>query len=414
MFILYILIFVFSIVFSAFFSSAETSLLSINRIKLNLNAQKKNKKALLLRDILKEPEEFFSTILIGNNFVNIAAASISTVIFARLLSKADEEIILAVSTLATTIIILILAEIIPKSFAFRYSEKMSYTYAYPILFFKYLFFPFVKITSLISSLLFRKSPMAEDKKNLSREEVKHFLASEIKLFKYTPESLRMINEIIDIAERNIKSIMTPRINILALEETAEIEDLLKLMVEQKLSKVPLYKVNLDNITGIVHTDKIIPALMAGGLENAELKDVAVKPIFISEYSSLNYALKEFKRHGLNIAVVLDEYGSAIGILTLNDIFREILGEIKIEHPPIRKSGDNQFILKGSVAVEEVIAKLGLPLPEKKDYATLSGLFIYYNGSFPHEGSKIKIGDIHLQVTKMGKRKIEELILSKDT
>lgn len=118
----------------------------------------------MLRDILKEPEEFFSTILIGNNFVNIAAASISTVIFARLLSKADEEIILAVSTLATTIIILILAEIIPKSFAFRYSEKMSYTYAYPILFFKYLFFPFVKITSLISSLLFRKSPMAEDKK----------------------------------------------------------------------------------------------------------------------------------------------------------------------------------------------------------------------------------------------------------
>ena len=409
MLLLYISIFILLIFFSAFFSSAETSLLSLNKIKLNLRANKGEKKAVMLKKILNTPEEFFSTILIGNNFVNIAAASISTVLFTHLLTT-NERLTLLISTIATTIIVLIFAEIIPKSYAFRYSERLAYLYAIPIKFFNYLFHPFVKVTSFLSTIIFRKVPASHKKKELTIEEVKHFLSSEIQLFRYNPESLRMINEIIDIAEKDVKSIMTPRMNIIALEESADMDELMKIILDKKIAKIPLYRKNLDNITGIIHVGKIVPILLSKQSKKIRLTDIAVKPIFISEYSSLLYVLKEFKKQKLNIGVVLDEYGATIGILTISDILREILGEINISPQVIRKIGENQFMIRGSLPVEEINARLGIQLPEKKDYTTLSGMFIYYFGKFPREGAKIKINGIHLVIERMGKRKIEEILV----
>lgn len=411
MYLLYIIIFFFLIAFSAFFSSAETSVLSLNKIKLSHKAQKKKKKAVMLKEILEAPEEFFSTILIGNNFVNIAAASISTVLFTRLLTG-HEELILLISTLATTVIVLFFAEIIPKSYAFRYSERLSYLYAYPIRFFTHLFYPLVKTTSFFSNLIFRTGSSPVEKKDLTIDEIKHFLSSEVELFRYNPDSLRMLYEIIDIAEKDIKSIMIPRLNVIALDETATMDDLMKIILEKKISKIPLFQGNLDNITGIVHTDNFIPLLMKGECLKFNLTDVAVKPIFISEYSSINYALKEFRKHDLNMAVILDEYGSTIGILTLNDIFRETLGEISISRQSIRRLGENRFVLKGSLPVEEINSILDVHLPEKKDYTTLSGMYVYHYGKLPREGSQIDIGGVQLTVKQMGKRKIDEVLLIK--
>lgn len=408
--ILYCVFFITLLVISAFFSSAETSLLSLNMIKLNFKAKKKKKKAVLLKKILKNPEEFFSTILIGNNFANIATATIATVFFTRLL-KTNEKLALLVSTVVTTVVILLFCEIIPKSVAFRYSERLAYFYAYPIRFFTFLFYPLVKITAAISNFIFRKGSPRIEKKDLTIEEIKHFLSSQHQLFSYNPEALRMVNEILDIAEKDIKSIMTPRMNIVALEETAKADELVKIIADKKITKIPLYQDTLDNITGIVHIDKLITVLINGQFKKINLLDMAVKPLFISEYSSLNYALKEFKKYGLNIAVVLDEYGSTIGILTLSDIFREILGEIEIGTHPIRQIGENQFLVRGALAVEEVNSKLNIQLPEKKDYTTLSGMFIYYFGKLPKENSIIKIDDMILVVKRMGRRKIDEILIS---
>jgi putative hemolysin len=407
--VLHIILFVVLLIISSFFSSAETSLLSLNMIKLNLKAKKKKKKAVLLKKILKNPEEFFSTILIGNNFANIASATIATVLFTRML-KSDEELVLVISTVVTTIVILLFGEIIPKSFAFRYSERLSYLYAYPIRFFTYMFYPLVKITSAISNFIFRKGSPRIDKKDLTIEEIKHFLSSETQLLSYSPESLRMVNEILDIAEKDIKSIMTPRMKIVALEESADTDELIKIIAAKRITKIPLYRETLDNITGIVHMDKLITVLVNGELKKISLADIAVKPIFISEYSSLNYALKEFKKFGLNIAVVLDEYGSAIGILTLSDIFREILGEIEIGRHPVRQIGKYKFLVNAGMAVEEVNAKLNIQLPEKKDYTTLSGMFIFHYGKLPRENANIKINDTVLVVKRMGKRKIDEILV----
>lgn len=409
MLILYIVLFVLLVAFSAFFSSSETSLLSLNKIKLDLKAKKKNKKAQLLKKTLDHPEDFFSTILIGNNFVNIAAASISTILFTRLLT-ASEEVVLLASTLATTLIILIFAEVLPKSYAFRHSERLSYLYAYPIKFFKYLLYPFVKAVTFISTLLFKNGSPDAPKKGLTTEEMKHFLSSEIQLFRHNPGVLRMVNEIIDIVEKDIKGIMTPRIDIIGLEASAGMDELMQLVLEKKVSKIPVYRDSLDNIIGVVHTDRLMQLVISGRLKRLSLPEIAVKPIFVSEYSSLPYVFKEFKRNEFDMAVVLDEYGATMGVLTLNDIFSEIVGEIKIGSSSVRRIGGARFLVKGSLPVAEVNARLNIHLPEKKDYATLSGLFIYYFGKFPRRASAIKINDIHLKVRNMGERKIDEIVV----
>lgn len=409
MLVLYIVIFTMLIILSAFFSSAETSLISLDKIKLNHRADKRNKKAILLRNFLKNPDEFFSTILIGNNFVNIAAASLSTILITEFVVK-DKNLIFLYSTLFTTIIILLFAEIIPKTYAFRYSEKISFFYAYPIKFFKHLFYPFVKIISLFSSLFFRKESNKIMKKEFSIAEIKYFLESEIQLFKYNPETLRMINEIIDIAQKDIKSIMTPRLSIISLEENSNIEKLKKMILEKRISKIPIFRGNLDCITGIINSNDMLSFFMEDNLENLDLKKISREPIFVSEYSSINYVLKEFKKHKLNIAVILDEYGATIGILTLNDILKEVLGEVEMSRKPIREVNKNTFLIKGDITVDEVNDQFGLALPEKKDYTTMSGMFIFFYGRLPKINSKIKLENNILMVENMAERRIEEIRL----
>ena len=412
MFSIYISFFVVLILFSAFFSSAETSLLSLDKIKLAHKVKKKNKKAVLLIKILKSPDEFFSTILIGNNLANIAAASLVTILFSRFL-RVNENLILLLSTVCTTVIILFFAEIIPKTYAFRFSEKLSYLYAYPIKFFKFLFFPLVKIISFFSNFFFRKRMLKLDQKEFSPEEIKHFLESEIQFFKYSPETLRIVHEIIDIAQKDIKNVMTPRPKIIALEEDSDINHLKEIILKKRITKIPLYKDNLNNITGVIYTDKLLFELINCDFQDLKLVRISEKPVFISEYSSLNYVLKEFKRNRTNFAVILDEYGSTIGIITLNDIFREIFGEIEIKRTPIKRIDSNTFIIEGYLAVEDLNAQLYLDLPEKKDYTTLSGLFVFHFGRFPRADATITIKNIQMKVKKMGERKIEKIWLKKN-
>jgi len=398
------------IVFSAFFSSAETSLLTVSRIKLTHRAKKKDKKAMLLTRLLEKPEEFLSTILIGNNLVNVAAASIATLLLTHFFHGSQGALLLF-TTLATTLILLIFGEITPKSYGYRHAEKLSFLYARPLRFFTLLFYPLAKGLALLPNLFFRRQGSeARAKKELSLEEIKHFLSMETQLFQHNPEILKMLTEVIDISQKDIKAIMTPRVGIVALRESGGARELKKIILEKNFSKIPVYKGKLDNITGVIDSHLLLTAMFSEDLEKLDLKKVAAKPIFVSEYSSLNYILNEFKKHRLNLAVVLDEYGSTIGIITLSDILRGILGDFDIGGTGIKKLGHNVFQLKGSTPVEEINSQLELDLPEKKDYTTVSGLFIYEFGKLPQENARVQVKNYLLVAKKMGKRKIEEIVL----
>ncbi|MCU0276329.1 MAG: hemolysin family protein [Acidobacteria bacterium] len=405
-----LLLFFLLVVASAFFSSAETSLLTVSRIKLTHRAKKKDKTAMLLARLLEKPEEFLSTILVGNNLVNVAAASIATLLLTRFF-RGSQGALLLLSTLATTLILLVFGEITPKSYGYRHAEKMSFLYARPLRFFSLLFYPLVKGLALLPNLFFRKQrSKAWAKKELSLEEIKHFLSMETQLFQHNPETLKMLTEIIDISQKDIKAIMTPRVGIVALKESSGPKELRKVILEKGLSKIPIYKGKLDNITGIVDSHLLLAAMLQEDFEKLELRKIAARPIFVSEYSSLNTILNEFKKHRLNLAVVLDEYGSTIGIITLSDILRGILGDFEVRGRGIKKLGHNVYQAKGSTPVEEINSELELELPERKDYTTLSGLFIYEYGRLPQENARIQVKNCLLVAKKMGKRKIEEVVL----
>jgi len=406
----FLLLFFALVLFSAFFSSAETALLTVSRIKLAHRAKKKDKQAVQLARILEKPEEFLSTILIGNNLVSVAAAAIATYLF-TLYFKGSHSAQLFGATIVTTLVLLTFGEVTPKSYGYRHAEKMSYLYVLPIRFFNLLFFPLVKgLALLVNSIFNRGQTKSWAKKELSLEEIKHFLANETQLFKYNPETLNMLIEIIDISQKDIKAIMTPRTGIAALKENSGSRELKKIILEKKFSKIPIYKGNLDHISGIIDAHALLPVMLNEDFKNLDLKKIAAKPIFVSEYSSLNYILKEFKKQQLNLAVVLDEYGSTIGIITLSDILSGILGDIALGSRNITKLNRNVFQFKGSTPVAEINSRLGIDLPEKKDYTTISGLFIYYFGKMPQENARVKIKLNLLIAKKMGKRKIEDILL----
>jgi len=407
--IFFLLLFSVLVLFSAFFSSAETALLTVSRIKLAHRAKKKDKKAMLLTRILEKPEEFLSTILIGNNLVNVAAAAIATYLFTQYF-QSSHSVQLFGATIFTTLILLVFGEVTPKSYGYHHAEKLSYLYIFPVRFFNWLFFPLVKVLALLVNSIFNKTQKKSwPKKELSLEEIKHFLANETQLFKSNPETLNMLTEIIDISQKDIKAIMTPRTNIVALKEGSGSRELKKIILEKKFSKIPIYKGNLDHISGIIDSHSLLPVMLNEDFKNLELKKIAAKPIFVSEYSSLNYILKEFKKQQLNLAVVLDEYGSTIGIITLSDILSGILGDIAIGSKNITKLNRNVYQFKGSTPVAEINSRLGIDLPEKKDYTTISGLFIYYHGKMPQENARVKIKQNLLIAKKMGKRKIEDIL-----
>lgn len=405
-----LLLFLLLIAASAFFSSAETSVLTISRAKLAHRARKKDKPALMLARLLEKPEEFLSTILVGNNLANVAAASVSAYLLTRFF-RGSEGTLLVISSLLTTLLLLVFGEITPKSYAYRHAEKLSFLYARPIRFFAFLFAPLVKGLALLPKLFFRRQEAkAWGRKELSLEEIKQFLAMETQLFQHNPETLKMLHEIIDISQKDIKAIMTPRVAVAALPENAGPEELKRLILEKGFSKVPLYRGRLDNVTGVIDSRQLLAAMLREDFNGLNLKQVASRPIFVSEYSSLNTILKEFRRHRLNLAVVLDEYGAAIGIITLSDILRGILGDLEVGARGIRRLGGSVFLVKGGLPVEEVNAELELELPERKDYTTLSGLFIYEYGRLPQENARVQVKNALLVAKKMGRRKIEEVVV----
>jgi len=406
---------------SAFFSSAETALLSLSRMRLSFLVRQGNPRARVVRQILEKPDSFFSTVLIGNNLVNIAAATLSTVLVAHWIK--DPDLVVVVSTLGTTLLVLVFSEMLPKSYAFRNSERLSLAYAYPLRWLKWLLHPLGWFFSRLVALLFppndsagtrdRGADSGRNHRNRADglDELRHFLESEVALFRYHPHSLRMIQEILGLLEKDARSIMTPRPRLVALPVDATLEDLREVMTSRKHSRIPLFEEGLDHIVGVIEARRLARALLSRQWEGLNLKALAVEPLFVSEFSPLNYVLREMKRRKTEMAIVLDEYGATSGLLTLSDVLGEVLGEWTVAHGEIRRIGGQTYRIRGDVAVDEVARHLQVPLPTRSDYTTMSGLFIYHYGRFPKTGTRLELaGGVRLTVLKMGERSIHALRL----
>jgi putative hemolysin len=402
-----ILFFLF-ILLSAFFSSSETSFIAVNPYKLDYLEKKGSRRARHVKSMLERVDNLLATILIGNTFVNVAAASIATFIFVSLIPNKNHAVLVA--TLMTTFLILIFAEITPKTYAAYNPIKLSFLFVQPIRFFILIFYPFVKIFTFISRLIFPSSQKKEKglSRSLSTEEIKVMLTMGIKGMSSFRKN--MISGVLDIGSRPIREIMVPRPQVKAIEIKSSIQQILDTILSAGFSRFPVYKGRLDNIEGLIHVKDVIPYLV----DNKELNinKIIRKPFFVPEPASLENVLLQMQETANHLVFVVDEFGNMEGIVTLEDIIEEIVGEIQDEYDPreewFSQIEENVYVVKGRASIKDVNQRLLFELPEKREYATLAGFFLYEFGKIPQEGEVLSYEGYRFVVEKMSKRHINLL------
>ncbi|MDD8025218.1 MAG: hemolysin family protein [Acidobacteriota bacterium] len=401
-----VLLFVACVFLSAFFSSSETAFVASNPYTLEYLEKKGSRRAGLVRRVLARLDDLLTAILIGNTLANAAAASLATYIISALLPGHPQVILLA--TAVTTVLLLLFGEINPKIYAAYNPHKLAFLYARPIRVVMILFAPLVKLFTFVSSLIFRKSREHSPglHRAISEDETKVFLTTGVQGMSAFRK--KMISEILDLASRPIRDIMTPRPRIKALDISTPQDQVLETIQREEFSRFPVYRGRLDHIEGIIHTKDIIPFLIRR--EPIELARFLRKPYYIPESASVESALVQMRENAVHLAFVIDEFGNLEGLVTLEDLIEEIVGDIQDEYDVKEEAGwtplaNGGWLIKGAVSVKDINERLELGLPESADYATLAGFFLFEFGRIPKEKDGLDFNSRRFTVERMAKRHI---------
>ena len=401
-----VLLFAFFLLLSAFFSSAETAFVAVNPLSVHALEKKGTKRARLIKRLRGRMEQLLTSLLIGSTLVNVSLASLSTYIFVTLVP--DKHTAVFLSTICTTLLLLFFSEVNPKVYAAAHPLSVSLLFAYPVRFFIILFYPLIWVFDLFSRLILPSARRQKYEVNraLSEEETRVLFASGVKGLSTLRK--KMITEVLDIGLRPVKEIMTPRQLVKAIDIESSPREILETIRNERLSRFPVYRGRMDNIEGLLHAKDVIPYL----LDNKEfiIKDVLRKPLFVPESASLEKVLTQMQDGAVHLAFVVDEFGNMEGIVALEDIIEEIVGDILDEHDVAAeawqtKVGDNTFLLKGRASVKDVNARLGLGLVESSDYTTLAGFLLSLLGRIPNEKDVVTYRGHTLTIEKMNKRHI---------
>jgi putative hemolysin len=401
-----ILLFVLCLILYAFFSAAETSFIAVNPFALQYREKAGSKRAALVRKMRARTNEFLATILIGNTLVNVAASAIATSICITLIPNQSQAVLVA--TLATTLMVLIFAETAPKTFAAQNPLKTALQLGYPVRGLMVVLYPLVKALSAVTGLLVPSSRRRDAYASLQLNEEETRIALHAGARGLSALRRRIVSGALDFASRPVKEVMVPRPEIRAIEIDARREDILAALRSTGYSRYPVFRGRLDNIEGIIHSKDIVGYLIDN--KEFDIKDVLRKPIFVPDLASLEKVLLLMQEKAVHMALVVDEFGNVDGLVTLEDIIEEIVGEIQDEHDGqtvewfTRRDG-GRFLVAGSAPVKDVNALVPLRIPEKPDFTTLAGFFLDEFGRLPRENDALDFGGFRLTVEKMTKRRI---------
>ena len=408
MFLTGILLFVLCLVLSAFFSSSETAFIAVNPYSLEYRERKGSKRAALARKIVARTNDLLATILIGNTLVNAAAASIATSLIASVLPEAHKSRAVIYATVATTLLLLVFGEINPKTFAAHNSVRTATLLAYPVRGVMILLTPLVRLFGLMTGLIMPSSRAGRDAsfRTLNEEETRIALHAGARGLSSLRR--RIVSGALDIGSRPVKEIMVPRPEIKAIEIDSRLPDVLDTVRSAGYSRYPVYKGRLDSIEGILHGKDIIDYLIDN--KTFAVKDILRKAFFVPEFASLEKVLLQMQERAVHMALVVDEFGNVDGLVTLEDIIEEIVGEIQDEHDGqtevwYTRLDAGQYLIAGAAPIKEVNALVALHVPVRKDYTTLAGFFLCEYGRLPREGDSLEFGGFRLTVSKMSKRRI---------
>ena len=396
---------------SAFFSSAETALTTSNKLRLKGLADEGDKRAQRVLDITNDSGKMLSAILIGNNIVNLSASSIATALAIKIFGNAGAGI----ATGLLTILVLIFGEISPKTLATIHADKISLAYSGPILGLMKLLTPAIFIINKLSMgfLILLRVNVSKDTNTLTEAELRTIVDVSHQEGVIEPEEHAMINNVFDFGDSQAKEIMVPRIDMTFADINSSYEELIQIFREDKFTRLPIYKDSIDNVIVTINMKDLL--LYEASRDSFSVQDILRKPYYTYEHKKTVDLLLEMKKSSLNIAIVLDEYGVTAGLITLEDILEEIVGEIRDEYDideedPLQKLGDLEYLVQGSMNLEDLCNKLHLKL-SSEDYDTVGGYMIELLDHLPQEGESLTTPEgIFLRVEDTDKNRINKLFL----
>lgn len=391
---------------SGFFSGSETALLSLDKLRVRFLLQKERPGAAKLAALLEDPDRLLSGILVGNNLVNIAASVIATGLFVSNFGEHGELL----TVLILTPILLVFSEVCPKTYAAQYPEKMSFLVLHPIRVIVWLLTPVVKVVASLSRLLtsFFRGAAAEGL-SVSEDEIRAIIEVGEESGVVAAEQRRMLHGIFDLSETRVRDVMIPRTEMVGIDVAANFQEVLEIVQRERHSRFPVYSDDLDSIVGVVHSKDVLDFI--NRTEKFSLADICRKPYFVPESKRVAVLLQSFRQRREHLAIVVDEYGGVEGIVTLEDVIEEIVGEIHdeydVEEVDFRQLGPGRFLVDAAVSLRAVNKHFKLELPEEH-VTTLAGYLLQIMGRIPQEGESFEEDGVLFRVRRMDDRRIEEV------
>ena len=393
---------------SAFFSSAETALMTSNKLRMRNLADNGDKRAAKVLKVTENTDKMLSAILIGNNIVNLTASSISTALTLKIFGSK----LVGIATGILTFLILVFGEITPKNVASKNAEKMALSYIGVISFLVTLLTPVIFIVNTVAKFvisIFNKN--GDDNNAVTEEELRAMVEYSHEEGVIENEEKKMIVNVVDFGDTVAGDIMVPRVDMVMVDEKSSYEEILQVFREERYTRIPVYEETPDNVIGILNVKDF---LLIEDKENFVMKELLREPLYTCEHKKTSALMMDMRKTGANIVIVLDEYGITAGLITLEDMLEEIVGEIRDEFDAdedegITKVSDLEYLIDGSTNLDDINDRIGLSL-SSEEYESIGGLIMEKLGRLPVEGEIINFDNIVLTVKKMDHARIEKVCL----
>lgn len=410
---------------NAFFACAEMATVSVNKNKIKRLAESGNKNALLVQKLLEEPTKFLSTIQVAITLAGFFSSASAATGLSQPLGDWLQSFSIPysgqISFISVTIILsyftLVFGELVPKRIALQKTEEISMIAVRPIILISKIAAPFIKLLSLstngIMKLLGNKVDNAEE--IISREEIQSLIEEGQVQGVFNQNERDMIDSIIEFDDKLAKEIMTPRVGIYAIDILEPQSEFIDELLETKYSRIPVYEDDIDNIIGILYYKDFIREAIRKGYDNVDIRSLLIKPYLVPDSKNIYELFKELQHSKNHIAILIDEYGGFSGIVTMEDLVEEVMGDIDDEYdntlPKIKKIDNSTYLIDGLLTIDDLNDCLDLDI-SSENYETVSGLLIDYMGEIPNEGDDrtIEIGDLVFKIESVKKKRIEKIKL----
>ncbi len=391
---------------SGFFSGSETALTAASKSRLHNWEKEGNKRAALVNKIRERKDRMIGALLLGNNLVNILASAFATSVLIGIFGEAG----VVYATLIMTLLVLIFAEVLPKTYAMKNADKMSMAIAPVMNVVIMVFFPIAAVVTKIVNFTLKLfgADMKADTGGSHMELLRGVIELHEGSDSQTQEQRAMLRSILDLFDVDIEEVMTHRKNVQMLDANEPIEKIIEEALESPYTRMPVYSDDPDNIIGVLHAKALMRELKARERANEDISEINIRelladPWFVPEATMLYDQLQAFKLRREHFAVVVDEYGSFMGIVTLEDILEEIVGEIDDEHDEavagVRKQSNGTYLIDGQVAIRDLNREFDWDLPDDEDYSTIAGLIIHESQTVPNVGQSFTFYDLNFDIVK---------------